>query len=202
VTLAENMNNIPDLHERYRRRRQPVPRAHPADLPQPNRPRRIRRMVFLLSATIVLVFFIGYAIIALMPITQPQPTVSAPAYQNTATSYAPTYQNTATSYVPARPTSTTMPKTISSQSECNEIFPPRLRVGGMAKVIVWQVRARISPSKYASTVNYFAEGRILRVIDGPICSDGWYWWNLYSDELGYGGWVAEADEENYYVSPY
>ena len=93
-------------------------------------------------------------------------------------------------------------KSANQLQECNALFPPRLSIGRNAKVIVFQVTVRYQPNMNASKVNYYARDRILEVIDGPVCSDNYYWWNLYSAELEYGGWVVEADDENYYLAPH
>jgi hypothetical protein len=90
-----------------------------------------------------------------------------------------------------------------SDSSCKPTFPARLNVGGQATVVVFQVKVRTEPGVGASLVEqkYFKRDRVLEVLEGPACKDGWLWWHVYSDELGYDGWVAEADHENYFLSP-
>jgi len=94
------------------------------------------------------------------------------------------------------PTSTNIP-----DSYCAAKFHPRLSIGETAQVIVFQVNIRTSPGLSASKVNYLARNRIVQVLDGPRCANDSWWWKIYSDDLGYGGWVMEADHENYYLSP-
>lgn len=90
---------------------------------------------------------------------------------------------------------------IGESFECEDAFEPRLEIGGYAKVVVYQVTVRRMAGLYAAPLNYFARDRILLVEDGPVCLDGLYWWKVESEALDYGGWVAEADDENYFLEP-
>lgn len=86
---------------------------------------------------------------------------------------------------------------------CNPQFSARLNIGDQAKVIVYQVSVRENPGLTASLVEgkYYRQGRIVSINDGPECRDGINWWYVSCDEVGYSGWVAEADNENYYLEP-
>lgn len=86
---------------------------------------------------------------------------------------------------------------------CQPQFPARLNVGGQASIVVYQVRVFTEPSSNASLVprQYFARHRLLEVQQGPVCRENRNWWYVYSQDLGYGGWVPEADHENYFMSP-
>ncbi len=84
---------------------------------------------------------------------------------------------------------------------CGESLPTRLTPGSEAKVVVFQVTLRTAPNLIADNVNFLARDRVVQVLSGPQCVDGSWWWQIQSEELGYGGWVVEGDDENYYLEP-
>jgi hypothetical protein len=97
-----------------------------------------------------------------------------------------------------RPTATSRP-TNTPAAECGT-RASRLEEGGEAKVVVYQVSLREQPGTDQPRLNVAAEGRILFILEGPICEDDGYWWYVQT-ELGEFGWVLEGDAENYYLEP-
>jgi hypothetical protein len=44
-------------------------------------------------------------------------------------------------------------------------------------------------------------GEIVRIEEGPVCSDGWVWWKVRTETGGYTGWAAEGDANEYWLNP-
>ena len=60
------------------------------------------------------------------------------------------------------------------------------------------VNVRHLPSLSGAIVNYYTEGQILRVTDGPVCSSGYNWWRV--EGSGNPGWVIEGRPGRYFLS--
>ncbi len=58
-------------------------------------------------------------------------------------------------------------------------------------------RLRDEPGINAEQVGQVDPLDVFQVIDGPICVDGFHWWQVEFDSLV--GWLAEGDEDSYYV---
>lgn len=103
--------------------------------------------------------------------------------------------------VSASSSSSTSKSTYSQKDDgsCDEAPRPHLKIGGKATVVVFQVTVRRSPD--GSKINLLARDRVADVLDGPICENEFWWWEIYSAEMDLRGWVAEGDEENYYLEP-
>jgi hypothetical protein len=44
-------------------------------------------------------------------------------------------------------------------------------------------------------------GETVKVLEGPVCADGWVWWRVET-EIGHNiGWAAEGDENGYWLNP-
>ena len=86
-------------------------------------------------------------------------------------------------------------------SSCGNSLPTRLSTGSEATVVVFQVTLRTQPGLSADQVNFLARDRVVQVLQGPECVNGSWWWKVNNEELGYEGWVAEGDKDNYYLEP-
>lgn len=67
---------------------------------------------------------------------------------------------------------------------------------------------RDAPGKAGARLGEFAvKGDGMRVIDGPVCADGWVYWKVVSYETRTStgapltGWTAEGDESRYWLVP-
>ena len=79
----------------------------------------------------------------------------------------------------------------------------RLLVGELARVIVepgQTLRLRSAPSLSGATSARLDPGLILVVVQGPICADGYPWWQLQTAE-GLLGWAAEGSGVVYFLEP-
>jgi len=49
-------------------------------------------------------------------------------------------------------------------------------------------------------IDYLPEGTRMTILDGPVCADGFAWWQVETAD-GLTGWVAEGDWEAYFLEP-
>lgn len=109
------------------------------------------------------------------------------------------------SVVPATPSATVVPT--AEAVECPRNFagylPPRLEVGGQARIEVGGTpnRVRQSPSVDAQQIGIINGGAIADVIGGPLCGNGMVWWRVRFRNIE--GWTAEGVLPNrYFLEPF
>jgi len=62
---------------------------------------------------------------------------------------------------------------------------------------------RTEPSKGDNSLGKIYPGALVRVLEGPVCSDGLVYWKVESAQIpGGAGWTAEGDGKNYWLQPY
>ncbi len=79
----------------------------------------------------------------------------------------------------------------------------RLVAGELARVSVdpgQTLRLRSAPGLSAATSARLNRGEILIVVEGPVCADGYPWWQLQTAE-GLPGWAAEGSGSAYFLEP-
>ncbi len=87
---------------------------------------------------------------------------------------------------------------------CNEAFVTKLRVG--INAVVNQSppipnRIRIEPNNESVILGYIQPGEIVEILAGPVCNNGWVWWNVISLKSGLTGWTSEGDGVDYWLIP-
>jgi Mg-chelatase subunit ChlD len=90
---------------------------------------------------------------------------------------------------------------------CPEVPLPRLTVGGQGRVNTDDpgrsqarlVRVRTEPGLDGAEVGRLEILEAFEVLDGPICNDGFLWWEVENERLS--GWSAEGVFGNYFVEP-
>src|SRR4051812_45295238 len=71
-------------------------------------------------------------------------------------------------------------------------LPTRLATGMWAKTVAgFTINRRAEPDLQSNRSGQIPNGDIVRVADGPRCSDGYVWWLLNYDSMM--GWSAEGD---------
>lgn len=87
------------------------------------------------------------------------------------------------------------------QAGCDDTLPPRLESGQSAEIVVFQIKIRRGPGLSQNTVSpqYLARHRVVQILDGPVCEDGLWWFRAHSQDFDVKGWLAEGDEDNYYL---
>ena len=81
---------------------------------------------------------------------------------------------------------------------------PRLSLGGTGQVSEEDPRpsrVRSEPNLGGEILTEFEPGTTFDVLEGPVCSDGYFWWKIYDSESGIEGWTAEGDSVLYYIEP-
>ncbi len=77
--------------------------------------------------------------------------------------------------------------------------PLSLRIGGQV-IVTSGVNIRATPSVSGVLLNYFAEEKLVRLIDGPVCTNGYNWWRIAG--IGEPGWVIEGTPNRYLIQQY
>lgn len=78
----------------------------------------------------------------------------------------------------------------------------RLSVGDIGQVTFTDprpLRVRSLPNLTGEILTEIDPGATFEVVGGPICADGYLWWNISLDEGLVEGWSAEGTLENYFV---
>jgi hypothetical protein len=81
---------------------------------------------------------------------------------------------------------------------CPGALPSRLVVGGEAVVIPGLANnVRQNPGLSAAKIGQIPAGGRFRVLDGPVCANGYAWWKV--DYNGIIGWTAESGDGAYWL---
>lgn len=102
------------------------------------------------------------------------------------------------------PTTTSTPNPNLIWALCEEAFPTRLQVGMNAVVNddpPLPNRVRVEPNTESLILGYVQPGERVEILSGPVCQDGWVWWNVISLETGLNGWTSEGDGTDYWLVP-
>jgi hypothetical protein len=64
-------------------------------------------------------------------------------------------------------------------------------------------RVREAPHTSAKMISQIYPGGIVRVLEGPVCANGFVFWKVESQSIPGGGigWTAEGDGQKYYLEP-
>jgi hypothetical protein len=92
---------------------------------------------------------------------------------------------------------TTSVGVVIAQDSCPET---RLAIGESGRVTPGTPNnVRDEPATSGVKVGEIPGGGRFSVLDGPICSEGYLWWQV--DYAGVTGWTVEASGDDYYVEP-
>ena len=84
------------------------------------------------------------------------------------------------------------------QFECPGAPPPRLEIGAIARVTPGDANnVRDLPARGGALVGQIPGGQSFRVLDGPVCADGFAWWQI--DYEGLIGWTVEGNQSAYFL---
>ncbi len=62
-------------------------------------------------------------------------------------------------------------------------------------------RLHKEPGKETERAGWIQPGEHVRILEGPMCADGWVWWKVETLSGGYQGWANEGDEQDYWLIP-
>lgn len=94
--------------------------------------------------------------------------------------------------------------TLSVYEACSGAPATRLHVGDRARVAMYPYenqRIRKEPNSGSTILTLFSPGTLMKILEGPVCSNGWVWWKVQSYTSGDIGWTAEGDSASYWLEP-
>ncbi len=91
----------------------------------------------------------------------------------------------------AVPSATAMPR------QANGCYVPLSLSLGSQVFLRGGVNIRSAPSESAPLVNYYPNPVVLRLDGGPVCADGYNWWQISG--VGNPGWVIEGTPAQYFL---
>lgn len=81
---------------------------------------------------------------------------------------------------------------------CSGAPAPQLNVGGYGQVTPGDANTlRAHPSTASDRVGSIPGGETFTVLEGPVCADGYNWWQV--DYAGQVGWTAEGNGDTYFL---
>lgn len=86
-------------------------------------------------------------------------------------------------------------------TNCPDTQPSRMIVGRDGRVVEATVpnNMRTAPSADAELVGQIPGGSTFSVMDGPVCADGYAWWQVNYN--GIVGWTVEGSPSDYFIEP-
>ncbi|MBN2119007.1 MAG: SH3 domain-containing protein [Anaerolineales bacterium] len=87
---------------------------------------------------------------------------------------------------------------------CGNALPSRLRVEAYAYVnpdppLPNNLRSEAGQAN--TLLGEIQPGQAMKILDGPKCVDGGFWWKVSPLETDQVGWTAEGDDQNYWLIP-
>ncbi|MFP4321420.1 MAG: Ig-like domain-containing protein, partial [Anaerolineales bacterium] len=86
--------------------------------------------------------------------------------------------------------------------QCLGAPPPRLQVGDRGVVVPDDpapLRVRAEPNLQSQILTEIPPETVFDVIGGPICADGFIWWNITVEGQDVAGWSAEGTPDDYFM---
>lgn len=86
----------------------------------------------------------------------------------------------------------------SAQNNCDGAPPPNLTIGGTGRIgLGLDINMRTTPDTQGEFLRALQPGQGFSVQAGPICADGYNWWQITLD--GTTGWAAEGIGSDYWL---
>jgi pimeloyl-ACP methyl ester carboxylesterase len=99
----------------------------------------------------------------------------------------------------------TLPQERFDQNTCAGTIPSQMLVGRPGRVSFTDgtsTRLRSDPTISSQVLMEMSEGHSFDVVDGPVCADGYTWWQLKERSRGQLGWSAEGADDQYFIWPF
>lgn len=84
--------------------------------------------------------------------------------------------------------------------QCEGALQSRLRIGDEGIIQSIANNLRDEPSVTGQRVGQMNSGTIFEVLDGPVCADGYAWYEVQREDLR--GWTAEGTATSYWLIPF
>jgi hypothetical protein len=134
-------------------------------------------------------------------------TITIPVFVPTDTASAASVE-TATSVpatAPAKKTKTpSVILGVTQEQVCPNAQPTRLKLNGFAYLSYDPFlpnRIRVGPGVGYDAKGLIQPGEVMQLVSGPICSGQSVWWKVIVKFTEENGWIAEADNEQYWLVP-
>lgn len=136
------------------------------------------------------------------PTPSDTPTSSATPTASDTPTITPTASNTPTPTITFTPSPTFTPTGTPVPITCPGSLPSRLYPGlqGYLIPIGIENRVRSSPSTNGDRLGLIPLGGIFEVLDGPVCGDGFTWYEV--DYNGLVGWTVEGGNGGYWLAEF
>jgi hypothetical protein len=92
----------------------------------------------------------------------------------------------------------------AAEPVCKEVRPTRLKDGDFAFISFYpplNQRVRSNFGTTSTILDLIPPGTAVKITDGPECADNWVWWKVKVLNSGLTGWVAEGDQDTYWLIP-
>lgn len=102
---------------------------------------------------------------------------------------------------PALGSSASVPNVLGQPpAGCPDLLTSRLVIGELGRVMLGQsVNVRNGPGVNAQRIDNMPSGRLFEVRGGPVCADGYSWWEVYHNQRV--GYAAESGNGEYWLEP-
>ncbi len=143
------------------------------------------------------------ATLALAPTATPTTTSPVPATVTATVTTASTAAPSPTASLQAA--SATATKAVpSTEDACGNALVTRLRVNGYAYVNPEPPlpnNLRENAGEDSPLIGDIQPGQAMKLLAGPKCVSGSFWWQVQTFETDLTGWTAEGDGQNYWLVP-
>ncbi len=145
--------------------------------------------------------------ILVVPPTENIATITIPVFMPTDTAAAAPVELTTSvpATAPAKKTKTPSANlSVTKEQVCPNAQPTRLKLNGFAYLSYDPFlpnRIRVGPGIGYDAKGLIQPGEVMQLVSGPICSGQSVWWKVIVKFTGENGWMAEADDEQYWLVP-
>jgi hypothetical protein len=91
-----------------------------------------------------------------------------------------------------------------TEISCGDALPTRLRIGASAYVNPEPPlpnNLRSGAGQDNALLGDIQPGQAMKILEGPKCADGGFWWKVQTLGTNLEGWTAEGNEQDYWLIP-
>lgn len=106
---------------------------------------------------------------------------------------------------PITSTTITLTNTPTIGVVCGDALPPQFQVGDLGIILDDDTRSlnvRSDAGTGFDRIDQLAIGQLFTVLDGPVCNDGFNWYQIAYGDINAQGWIAEGTSDVYFIAPF